>query len=56
MELARGELFEFIVNEKFLDEGTARLFIRQILSALEYCHAHLVIHRVRSFTCIYSQL
>jgi serine/threonine protein kinase len=40
-----GELFDYIVSHGRLREKDARKFIRQMISALEYCHAHLIIHR-----------
>ena len=40
-----GELFNYIVAKKRLPEQEAcRLFL-QMLSAVEYCHSNLVIHR-----------
>eukprot|EP01130_Rhizamoeba_saxonica_P007126 TRINITY_DN2866_c0_g2_i1.p1 TRINITY_DN2866_c0_g2~~TRINITY_DN2866_c0_g2_i1.p1 ORF type:complete len:652 (-),score=132.18 TRINITY_DN2866_c0_g2_i1:31-1986(-) len=43
--VSNGELFDFLVQNNRLDEKLARKFIRQIISAVEYCHAHLVVHR-----------
>lgn len=43
--VAGGELFDYIVSHGRIKEKDARKFIRQMISALEYCHAHLVIHR-----------
>ncbi|KAI9179987.1 hypothetical protein H9P43_005319 [Blastocladiella emersonii ATCC 22665] len=43
--LPRGELFDHIVKNHHLSEPEARHFMRQIVSALEYCHSHSVIHR-----------
>lgn len=40
-----GELFDYIVNHGRLSEIDARKFMRQIISAVEYCHSLLVIHR-----------
>eukprot|EP01119_Soliformovum_irregulare_P007523 TRINITY_DN19961_c0_g1_i1.p1 TRINITY_DN19961_c0_g1~~TRINITY_DN19961_c0_g1_i1.p1 ORF type:complete len:408 (+),score=112.46 TRINITY_DN19961_c0_g1_i1:89-1312(+) len=40
-----GELFEYIVGKDKLDEDEARTFLRQIISALDYCHYHKVVHR-----------
>ncbi|XP_049850993.1 probable serine/threonine-protein kinase MARK-C [Schistocerca gregaria] len=40
-----GELFDYIVSRGRLREKDARKFIRQVVSALDYCHAHLIIHR-----------
>ena len=45
MEYASGgELFEYIVSNTRLKEREARIFFRQILSAVAYCHR--VQHRV----------
>ena len=39
MEYAKGgELFDYIVAHKRLKEKEARLFFRQIISAVDYCH------------------
>jgi serine/threonine protein kinase len=40
-----GELFNYIVSNGRLTETIARKFLRQIVSALEYCHFNLVVHR-----------
>jgi serine/threonine protein kinase len=40
-----GELFSYIVSNGRLTETVARKFIRQIISALEYCHFNLIVHR-----------
>jgi len=40
-----GELFDYIVAHGRLSEKDARKFMRQIVSALEYCHSLLIIHR-----------
>lgn len=46
MEYASGgELFDYIVSHKRVKEKEARVFFRQILSALDYCHTNSVIHR-----------
>jgi len=42
---SQGELFDYIVSHGRLAEKDARKFMRQIVSALEYCHALLIIHR-----------
>jgi serine/threonine protein kinase len=42
---SQGELFDYIVAHGRLSEKDARKFIRQIVSALEYCHSLLIIHR-----------
>eukprot|EP01116_Phalansterium_solitarium_P000901 TRINITY_DN10745_c0_g1_i1.p1 TRINITY_DN10745_c0_g1~~TRINITY_DN10745_c0_g1_i1.p1 ORF type:complete len:644 (-),score=228.03 TRINITY_DN10745_c0_g1_i1:680-2611(-) len=40
-----GELFDYIVANRRIREPEAVKFFRQIVSGVEYCHAHLVIHR-----------
>ena len=40
-----GELFERIVNMKYFSEGIAGNSIKQILSAVYYCHQNNVVHR-----------
>jgi serine/threonine protein kinase len=40
-----GDMFDYLVGRGKLKEKEARKLFRQILSALEYCHAHLVVHR-----------
>lgn len=39
-----GELFEHIAKRQYFSEGDARLFVRQILSALVYLHHNGVAH------------
>lgn len=46
MELAQGgEMFDYIATRGKLSEKRARYFFRQLVSALEYCHAHMIVHR-----------
>ena len=40
-----GELFDKIVAEGKLSEGTARAYFRQLLKGLKYCHTQGVCHR-----------
>jgi len=40
-----GELFEYVLKKGQLDETEAASFFYQILQAIQYCHANLVIHR-----------
>ncbi|EGC33274.1 hypothetical protein DICPUDRAFT_154713 [Dictyostelium purpureum] len=40
-----GELFDYIVAREYIKEKEARKFFRQMLSAIEYCHANLIVHR-----------
>jgi serine/threonine protein kinase len=43
--VARGELFDYIVANGRIREPESRKFWRQLISAVEYCHAFLVVHR-----------
>ncbi|OWM65262.1 hypothetical protein CDL15_Pgr008852 [Punica granatum] len=46
MEYAeRGELFDYIVENRRVQEEEARKFFQQIISGLEYCHKYRVVHR-----------
>lgn len=46
MEFIDGrELFDEIVESEFLAEGQAAMIMRQVFSALQYCHARNVVHR-----------
>ncbi|KAJ3191253.1 MAP microtubule affinity-regulating kinase 1 [Irineochytrium annulatum] len=40
-----GELFDYILSHQDIPEATARTFLRQILSAVQYCHANGIAHR-----------
>eukprot|EP00800_Vazella_pourtalesii_P011620 TRINITY_DN2796_c0_g1_i1.p1 TRINITY_DN2796_c0_g1~~TRINITY_DN2796_c0_g1_i1.p1 ORF type:complete len:661 (-),score=92.55 TRINITY_DN2796_c0_g1_i1:803-2785(-) len=40
-----GELFDYLVKKGKLSENEARKFFRQIISAMDFCHAHSVCHR-----------
>lgn len=40
-----GELFDYLVKKGKLNESEARKFFRQIISAMDFCHAHSVCHR-----------
>ncbi|KAJ3102992.1 hypothetical protein HDU97_010430 [Phlyctochytrium planicorne] len=42
---AGGELFDYIVKNEKVDEDKARIFFRQMVSAIQYCHAHCIAHR-----------
>lgn len=43
--VAGGELFDYIVANGMVKEKEGRQFFRQIVSAVEYCHANLIVHR-----------
>jgi len=40
-----GELFDYVMRCGKLDEDEARFMFRQILSGVQYCHAHMIAHR-----------
>lgn len=40
-----GELFERIVKRGAFNEADAAEIMRQVLSAISYCHAHKIMHR-----------
>ncbi|KAI3389018.1 hypothetical protein SNEBB_003532 [Seison nebaliae] len=40
-----GELFDYLVNKGRLPPKEARRFFRQLISALDFCHAHCICHR-----------
>lgn len=40
-----GELFDRIMGQKTFKEGRAADIMRQILSAVVYCHEHGIVHR-----------
>lgn len=41
----KGELFDYLVGERYLQETVAFNFFRQIIYALEYLHQHSICHR-----------
>eukprot|EP01137_Pigoraptor_chileana_P017011 Opistho-2@74453 len=43
--LPGGELFDYIVARHRLNEKEARKFIRQMISAIHYCHKNGIVHR-----------
>jgi len=40
-----GELIDYILSKKHLNESEARRFFRQIISAIDHCHMANVVHR-----------
>ena len=43
--LTGGELFDYIVKSRHLSEAIAAQFMKQILSAVVYCHRNNIVHR-----------
>ena len=43
--VAGGELFDYIVKNGKLKEEEARRFFQQIISGVDDCHRHNVVHR-----------
>ena len=43
--VAGGEFFDYIVSRGRLSEAEARSMFQQIVTAVEYCHSHMVVHR-----------
>ncbi|VAH85309.1 unnamed protein product [Triticum turgidum subsp. durum] len=40
-----GDLLDYIVEKRRLQEDVARRIFQQIMSAVEYCHTNMVVHR-----------
>ena len=40
-----GQLLDFIISHGMLNEKLARRFMRQIISAVDYCHQNSIVHR-----------
>ena len=40
-----GELFDFIIKSRMLSEPISAHFMKQILSAIAYCHSNKIVHR-----------
>lgn len=49
-----GELFNYIVKHGKLKESEARRFFQQIMSGVDYCHRHFIVHRYRLILLIYD--
>lgn len=43
--MSGGELFDYLVKKSRLTIKEAKKFFRQIISALDFCHSHLICHR-----------
>ncbi len=51
--VAGGELFDYLVKKGRLTPKEARKFFRQIISALDFCHSHMIWYVKDSFYLIY---
>lgn len=51
-----GDLFEHILKKQRLTEHEAVVLFRQMVSAVEYMHANLIIHRGTKATWLVSGL
>lgn len=40
-----GQLLDFIISHGVLNEKLSRKFLRQIISAVDYCHSNAIVHR-----------
>jgi len=40
-----GELFDHILKQKLFSEGNARVLVKRLLSAINYCHCKGIVHR-----------
>ncbi|CAM1154839.1 PRKAA1 (predicted) [Pycnogonum litorale] len=40
-----GDLVEYVSNHGKLEEPEARRLFQQLMSAVDYCHRHMVVHR-----------
>jgi BR serine/threonine kinase len=47
--VAGGELFDYLVKKGRLTPKEARKFFRQIISALDFCHSHMIWYVKKSF-------
>jgi serine/threonine protein kinase len=43
--LEGGDLLKYVSAQKHLDEETARLFVRQLVKGIQYCHKNNLTHR-----------
>ena len=51
-----GELFDRIVKKSFYNEREARDVVFTLLSAIEYCHSHNIVHRYTYIhACIHTK-
>ena len=53
--VAGGELFDYLVKKGRLTPKEARKFFRQIISALDFCHSHMIwyVLKIVSFLITY---
>jgi BR serine/threonine kinase len=47
--VAGGELFDYLVKKGRLTPKEARKFFRQIISALDFCHSHMIWYVKKTF-------
>ncbi len=50
--VAGGELFDYLVKKGRLTPKEARKFFRQIISALDFCHSHMIWYVKKHFFLI----
>jgi BR serine/threonine kinase len=50
--VAGGELFDYLVKKGRLTPKEARKFFRQIVSALDFCHSHMIWYVGSFFFCL----
>ncbi|CAH3129562.1 unnamed protein product [Pocillopora meandrina] len=48
-----GELFDYILKHGKLQEKEARRFFQQIISGVDYCHRHMVVHRILPYLFLF---
>jgi calcium-dependent protein kinase len=51
-----GDLLAMMANQKSFTEKNASLIMRQILSAVEYCHKNKIVHRdLKPENCVFER-
>ena len=38
-------MLDYVLEKKFLSEKEAKIYFKQIIAAIEYCHRQKIIHR-----------